>query len=223
MASLDDLTDVTPELHGEVLRLRGHVLRVNGLFDQAEARYREALELARDTANVAAEGKALTDLVQTISWSRPSDEPDLQARALEANTALRNQVEVVKIRAASAVALTKAGNYDAASTQIQEGSDLARQCGYRGGLVWCQVAQAFNQLARDDIDGARATATALADTVSELQGNRFWSEIVNWWIDPAANGQEQAATTDWLDGIDAAKARWLTVRPSGAGASQESG
>jgi hypothetical protein len=204
------------------LRLRGHVFRVNGLFDQAEARYREALELARDTANVAAEGKALTDLAQTMSWSRPSDELDLQPRALETNTALRNQVEVVKIRAASAVALTRTGNHADAGAQIQEGSNLAHQCGYRGGLVWCQVAQAFNQLARDDVDGARATAGALAETVSELQGNRFWSEIVNWWIDPAANGRDQAATTNWLDGIDAAKARWLTLRPSGAGATQGS-
>ncbi len=214
---------MTPELRGEVLRLKGHVFRVNGLFDQAEARYREALELARDTANVAAEGKALTDLAQTLSWSRPSDELDLRPRALETNMALRNQVEVVKLRAASAVALTKIGNHADAAAQIQEGSDLARQCGYRGGLVWCQVAQAFNQLARDDDDSARATARTLAGTVSELQGNRFWSEIVNWWIDPAANGQDQAATTNWLDGIDAAKARWLTVRPSGAAATQGSG
>ena len=67
LAALAELDDAPADLRGEVLRLQGHVFRVNALFDRAEAYYRQALELARKTANPAAEGKALTDLVQTLS------------------------------------------------------------------------------------------------------------------------------------------------------------
>jgi tetratricopeptide (TPR) repeat protein len=218
LASLDQLTGVPAELKGEILRLRGHIYRVNALFDQAEARYREALDLARDTANIAAEGKALTDLMQTLSWCRPADAGQLRPRALETNQALGSKVELVKICAATAVALANLGNLDDADTQIQAGTDLTRQCGYPGGLVWCQVARAFTQLRHGDPGAATTTATALAGTVSDLHGNRFWSEIVNWWTSTA----QPPAATGWLDGTDAAKTRWLEVLAScGPGPRQE--
>jgi tetratricopeptide (TPR) repeat protein len=208
ISSLDKLTGPPDELRGEILRLKGHIYRVNALFDQAEARYREALELARDTANIAAEGKALTDLVQTLAWCRPSAARELQPRALDANDALRNKVEIVKIRAATAVAMVRLGNHAEARAEIESGTELAGRCGYRGGLVWNLVARAYSELAQGDTGASRATAADLAATVRELQGNRFWSEIVNWWIDPAG---EEPGGTEWLDAAEKARRRWLTV------------
>lgn len=213
LSSLDELAGTSPELRGEILRLKGHVHRVNALFGQAEAHYREAYELARGTGNLAAEGKALTDLIQTLSWSRPADTRDLQPRALEVNEALHNTVELVKIHAATAVAETSLGNLQDADTQIGTGLRLAHECGYPGGLVWCEVARALNQLTRGEIPASRDTAARLAAIVSDLQGNRFWSEIVNWWT---ANGttQHPASTTRWLDGEDSARTRWLAIPPA---------
>jgi tetratricopeptide (TPR) repeat protein len=40
LASLDQFADVPDDLRGEVLRLKGHVYRVNALTSQAEAAYR---------------------------------------------------------------------------------------------------------------------------------------------------------------------------------------
>jgi tetratricopeptide (TPR) repeat protein len=216
LSDLDELAADSAELCGEVLRLRGHVYRVNALFDQAESRYRQALDLARQTTNAAAEGKALTDLLQTLAWSRPADALGLQPRALETNQALRNQVEIVKIHAATAVTLTNLGDPDQASTKIQAGLELTEQCGYPGGRVWCQVARALTQIRQGDQQAARHTAASLAETVTELQGNRFWSEIVNWWTNPAATATTQPATTTWLDGTDATRDRWMAILPSPA-------
>lgn len=212
LSALDQLTEAPAELRGEMLRLEGHVYRVNALFDRAEALYREALSLARESANLAAEGKALTDLVQTLSWHRPEDAQQLQPRAVEVNEGLRNTVEIVKLHAATAVALANLGDLDGADTQIERGLSLAEECGYPGGLVWCWVARALNQLKRGDTDSARDSAARLVAIVSDLQGNRFWSEIVNWWVDGA--GAYPASTTGWLDGQDAAHERWLAARPS---------
>jgi hypothetical protein len=212
LSGLDQLTDVSAELRGEMLRLNGHVHRVNALFDRAEARYREALDLARQNANLAAEGKALTDLLQTLAWSRPHDAQELRPRALDVNEALHNQIEIVKIHAATAVAVTNLGDLEAADTPIENGLTLARRCGYPGGLVWCYVARAVNQLSRGDAQEARATAAQLAATVSDLRGNRFWSEIVNWRAAELDTGHPPG-TTQWLDGEDSARARWLAVLP----------
>lgn len=213
LSGLDQLGDVAAELRGEILRLQGHVHRVNALFGQAEAHYREACDLARETGNIAAEGKALTDLVQTLSWSRPGDAQELWPRALEINEALHNTVELVKIHAATAVALTNLGDLDDASTHIDSGLHLAQDCGYRGGLVWCEVARALNQLSRGDAEAGRDTAARLAAIVSDLQGNRFWSEIVTWWT-ADGTAQHPASTTRWLDGEDSARTRWLAIPAS---------
>ena len=63
------------------------------------------------------------------------------------------------------------------------------------------------------MDAARDSAGRLAAIVTSLGGNRFWSEIVNWWTQDS-NGQPPARTTSWLDGEDAARARWLAAGPS---------
>ncbi len=212
LSALDQLAEVPAELRGEILRLKGHAYRVNALFDRAEALYREALSLARETANLAAEGKALTDLVQTLSWHRPEDAQQLQPRAVEVNEALRNTVEIVKLHAATAVTLANLGDLEGADTEIERGLSLAEECGYPGGLVWCWVARTLNQLKRGDTGLARDSASRLGAIVSDLQGNRFWSEIVNWWID--GSGEHPASTTRWLDGPEAARARWLAARPA---------
>jgi hypothetical protein len=183
------------------------------LFDRAESLYRQALDLARETANPAAEGKALTDLIQTLAWQRPADAQQFQPRAIEVNEALRNQVEIVKIRAAAAVALAGLGQGEEADDEAGRGLALTRQCGYPGGLVWCWVAHTFGQLRQADAAAARESADQVAAIAGDLGGNRFWSEIVTWWTG-AASGQP-TEVADWLDGEDAARARWLAVLPGG--------
>ncbi|MGH3797504.1 MAG: tetratricopeptide repeat protein [Pseudonocardiaceae bacterium] len=212
LSELDQLPREAAELGGEILRLRGHVYRVNALFDRAESSYREALDLARETANVGAEGKALTDLVQTLAWCRPADALDIKGRALEINEAVRNLVEIVKLRAAAAIALTNLGRLDEAHAEIERGLTLTGECGYPGGLVWCWVACTFNRINRFDRDGGSEAAAQVAAIVEDLQGNRFWSEIAGWWA--GVGSSDRGSSTRWIEGEDAARARWLAVCPA---------
>ncbi len=211
LSDLDQLSGPSAELRGEILRLKGHIYRVNALFDRAEASYREALDLARETVNVAAEGKALTDLAQTLAWCRPADARHVQGRALEVNEALHNLVEVVKIRAAAAVALVNLGDLDEADAKIGSGLTLADDCGYPGGLVWCWVARTLSRLRRSDTGGSRESAARVATITSQLQGNRFWSEITDWWT--GADSRQPDSATRWLGGEAAARSRWLAIYP----------
>lgn len=79
--------------------------------------------------------------------------------------------------------------------------------------MWCWVARALNQLNRGDTAAAADSAARIAAIVSDLQGNRFWSEIVNWWLDDH-NAQPTPSTTRWLDGKTPRKnAGWLSCSP----------
>ncbi|MEO7193201.1 MAG: tetratricopeptide repeat protein [Pseudonocardiaceae bacterium] len=214
LSALDQLPREATELQGEILRLRGHVYRVNGMFDRAEASYREALDLARAIANIGAEGKALTDLVQTLAWCRPAAALDIKERALEINEAVRNLVEIVKLRAATAVALTSLGDLDEAHAEIERGLATTGEFGYTGGLVWCWVARTVAEIARCGPDGGREAAERVSAIVGELGGNRFWSEIAGWWA--GLEGSDHAGDTRWIEGPAAARARWLAVCPTSA-------
>jgi tetratricopeptide (TPR) repeat protein len=209
---LDSMRSMSPdpaELYGEVLRLRGHVYRVNALFHRAEASYREALDLARRTSNAAAEGKALTDLMQTLAWRRPEDALQVREQALQVNETLSNMVEIVKIRAASAVAFTQAGRFDEAVPEIERGLALTNECAYPGGQVWCWVARVLHRLKTGDEPGAVEAAREVSTITDRLQGNRFWSEIAGWWTQ-TGDGHVNA-NVDWLGGRAAARSRWLEV------------
>ena len=125
--------------------------------------------------------------MQTLAWCRPGDAQQLQPRALEVNEALRNQVEIVKIRAATGVALAGLGEFEEADTEVGRGLTLTQQCGYPGGLVWCWVARTFGQLRQADAAAAHESAARVTAIVGDLGGNRFWSEIVNWWTGAASD------------------------------------
>ncbi|MEU8801257.1 tetratricopeptide repeat protein [Spirillospora sp. NPDC048819] len=209
LSALDRLPAQSAQLRGEILRLRGHVFRVNALFSRAEAFYREALELARETGNIAAEGKALTDLVQALAWWRPEDALGVRPLAVEINEGILNKIELVKLHAAAAVAMTNSGDHAAAEAEIERGITLTNRSGYPGGLIWCWVARAFNTRKRADLDGHADAAAQVVAISADLGGNRFWGEIARWWAvtDPVPSTNP----IRWLDGEDTTRGRWRAV------------
>jgi hypothetical protein len=80
--------------------------------------------------------------------------------------------------------------------------------------AWGRVARTLTEIKPTEIkrsgaDGGRDAAARLADIVGNLGGNRFWSEIVDWWAGVERN--EHDSRTEWLEGQDTAQARWLAA------------
>jgi tetratricopeptide (TPR) repeat protein len=209
LAELDQLTEPPAALHGEILRLKGHIFRVNALFSRAEACYREALELARETGNIAAEGKACTDIVQTLSWQRPEDAHRLRPKAVEINENLHNKVELVKLHAATAVTLANLDDFNAAEAEVRRGLSLTEQCGYSGGKIWCWAARAFACMKAGDWVGHDEAVSQVTSIGRELGGNRFWGDITRWWTGDVTDAF--ASDTRWIGGAQAARERWHSV------------
>lgn len=216
LSAMDELAPLSRRLEaehldGEVLRLRGHVFRVNAMLVEAEQCYRHALTLAEATSNLAAEGKALTDLVQTLSWSRPEEALALVPAARQANQDIDNQIEIVKIHAATAVAYCRLGQLELASNCIERGLVLTDACGYPGGTVWCLTARALLHLASGNEPGYNETANDIFVFTSNLGGNRFWADIVIFWTNGSHELPGRGSRADWLGGMEAARARWQEV------------
>lgn len=207
-AALDRLREPPADLQGEILRLRGHVFRVNGLFSQAERCYRDALNLARDVNNMAAEGKALTDLVQTLAWCHPSGVAEFYEKAVEVNSIVRNRVELVKLHAAKAVTSAALDDYQAAEEQISNGLDLTREIAYPGGEIWCWTARSFMKLRQGDLAGCEEAASQVGRVVELVGGNRFWAEITAWW---SAVEDRVQPTARWIEGRAETRDRWIRV------------
>jgi len=215
LASLDALGEQPDGLMGEILRLRGHVHRVNALFADAESAYRQAHALARDTANLGAEGKALTDLIQTLAWYRPHEALRLLPEARQINENISNQIELVKLHAATAVALVNQDRFEEAEQEIARGLALTAECGYPGGKVWCWSARAYSSAIRADWAEHATATTQLIQITNALGGNRFWSQIATWW-NPTGDGTT-FEDIDWIDGTDAARRRWTAIIPAAGG------
>lgn len=209
LTGLDAIENRTDLLQGEILRLRGHIFRVNALLAQAEASYREALELARNIQVLAAEGKALTDLVQTLAWQRPDDALDLLATAKQTNEGVQNSVELVKLHAATAVAHAQRSEFEAAEHEIETGLELTHRIGYPGGSVWCWSARALNRARQADQVGHRHAISQLTSIVQTIHGNRFWRDIARWLADMGLD--DIPSNTVWLDGEEITRNRWASI------------
>lgn len=217
--ALDSLSRVdermAEHLPGEILRLRGHIYRVNGLFQEGEAAYREALRLAESQRSEAARGKALTDLVQVLSWSRPQQALSMWESAYRVNADIGNQIEGAKLEVARAVCLAQDNRLDEANTAAEQARATSESYGFKGGVLWSLVAKSLCTVSRHDADGLQEVADRLRTAGRQMDGNHFWLQVVAWWA-PAEAGVRDMLTTEageaqWLGSASAAAGRWTSV------------
>lgn len=190
-------------LHGESLRLTGHIHRINGLFDRAGEVYQEALCLARWSSSPAMEGKALTNLVEALSWARPERACEWWPQAVAANEAVGNLIELVKLHAAMGVA---AEADDDAREHLHSGCELARRIGYEGGLLFIHVAEVFRSVVSAGGISLTEPRRRVEETVRRINAHSYWLDIFDMW-----QGRSPGPRAQWLGGAVAAGRRWQQV------------
>jgi tetratricopeptide (TPR) repeat protein len=203
------------DVRGEAMRVRGHVHRVNCELEMAELAYRRALTLARMIDSPALEGKALTNLAETLCWSDPGQGGELAGEAIAFNRGLENQLEVLKAHVAAALSVRHIdGNEYAADIDAARG--LVQASGYEAGEVFVLVAEAACLLGKGDLAGVDRSSRALAALTRTLGVYGFWTHVVIWWQKARTRGrkmmmaEDQLAPVRWLD-PDGVQQRWANV------------
>jgi tetratricopeptide (TPR) repeat protein len=206
---LSDLPQDDPDMTGESLRIQGHVHRANCDLDLAELTYRRALDLGVRIKSLALEGKARTNLVETLCWTRPSDGLRLADEAIEFNENIGNQLEVLKAYVAKAVAATGDDIEAAVSAALR----LAESCQYRAGSLFALIARLFHQIIGAQ-HGAAETIEKINGIADSINVYHYWCEIADWWADDTellVERQRAGARADWLGSAELARQRWTTI------------
>jgi tetratricopeptide (TPR) repeat protein len=169
-------------LRGEILRLRGHIDRVNARFSEAEENYRDALRLAEETNSISARGKALTDLAQTQAWTNPRGTQRWLNEAFEVNEAIRNYLEVIKLHAVRALICEGPSAWEDSRGHVERALELVETYQNLGGRVFALTSQAFIACVTGRRDDALRTGTEIDTCTQLLGGYRYWAETVDTWI-----------------------------------------
>jgi tetratricopeptide (TPR) repeat protein len=209
--SLEPLPQDNPDLLGESLRIRGHIYRANANFDMAELTYRRVLEHARSIQSPALEGKALTNLAETLCWRSEREGRQFADEAIEFNEAIGNQLEILKANVARAIVV----NGDESEASVREALRIADSCHYRAGAIFALAARVFHQALHSN-QVATGTANQILDIANAINVYHYWYEIVEWWLASytgvgtleSGNGQPAA---DWLGDPPQAQQRWQAV------------
>ena len=218
-AALNSLEELPPDagIHGEVLRIKGHVFRANGDFEAAESVYRQALALGRDSASPALEGKSLTNIAETTCWTDPARGEHFANEAIEFNADIGNQLEVLKAHVAKAIAIEGARS----RREVDEALDLAESSSYRAGVIFALAARLFHQCREGD-ETAVATMREIDGLIGAVNVYQYWHEIAFWWLDATGLPRDgylrpSFARARWLDGPESTGNRWRATLMRGRG------
>jgi tetratricopeptide (TPR) repeat protein len=209
LQALESIPEDNPDILGESLRVRGHVYRANGNFDNAELTYRRVLELAKQIQSPALEGKALTNLAETLCWMKPTEGQEFADRAIAFNSAIGNQLEVLKANVARAVSSER----DKSEEYISAALTLADKCKYRAGSIFALAARVFHEIIPAQRPNTSDSSSILI-IANSINAYHYWYDIVTWWLNDSPSTVKSYPTADWLGDEELAKRRWLTVLSS---------
>lgn len=208
--ALADLAACEP--HSGYLRVdwlctRGHIYRVNGLFDRAVADYRQAAGEADRLHSLAQKSKAATHEVEAVCWVSPLQALELAREARDLALEAGNRFMQVRLLSAVAIAHALLSRPEAADAAIDEARSLSQVTSYRGGAVFASVASALVGHLTDQQRLSREMAVIDAMT-REMGGNRFWLGIIGAWT---GSREQPGPQYTWLDGPVAMATRWSAV------------
>ena len=202
-------------LRGEQLRLIGHIRRAHADFDAAESAYREALDVAHQMESLALEAKALTNLVETNCWLRPTRSEHMVDRAWQANETLGNRLELLKLHVAMAVSRCKPGNSEEVDRSVNEAMALVEATHYEAAGIFALIPRAFQFALDEDCSALEATVSEVGSISDRLDGvYAWWAEIPAWWIAALGGPRRRVSRSRkcaWLGGATAVRPRWTNV------------
>lgn len=145
---LEGISRNDPLAAAELDRFRGHIHRFNFRLGDAERLYRHALSLAASINAGNMRGKALTNLAETLCWTKPIEAIQHAEDAIRLNEDVNAPIEVGKALTAKAIAQAAVpGQAINGLATAMEAEKRQTTDGYKGGILLALQAQAIACLA----------------------------------------------------------------------------
>jgi tetratricopeptide (TPR) repeat protein len=152
----------------EVLRIRGHVMRMSEELGAAEQFYRRAGELFRKQNHIFGMARIETNLCETLAQTNPDLAIQHGVRAVDMNRNLGSAIEVGKAQGALGLAWLARRRPDRALKLMNGARDLQERVGYRSGVGMALVNLLQLHLSESNDDLAVRTFDAVRELFHAL-------------------------------------------------------
>lgn len=195
----------------ERMRIYGHAARFGGEFSTAEVTYRTVLRQAERSGSLALQGKALTNLAETMCWVVPIQARHEALDAVDFNRGIGNRLEVTK--ALTALGIANSPNHPLEAETAFEGSlRVAHDVGYVAGELFCRWGMAFATACIAELDALRDTIQVMDTLCSQIGKYRFVCDIARLWLRRLEGGPAYLEdSTQWPNGAIVASRHWVTT------------
>lgn len=181
------------------IRTKGHVFRLNFLFDEAESLYREALVMLQEEKTEGLIGKAHTSLMETLCWSKPTEAITLASKAIQINEEQQGKIELGRIYAALAIAhVLNDKNLPIAKEYIDLAKNLQIETGYASGVLFAHIAEALVFMAEGDSDKINSALTKIEELTSQLKVYEYLKLPIYVYLNDQNKLKEYETKIDWL-------------------------
>lgn len=151
----------------ETNRFQGHVYRFNFELTVAEKHYNNALELATSINSTAMEGKALTNLAETLCWVSPQTAIKYSDLAIEKNEQANAPIEIGKAFTAKSISLALE-NPNEAIRIANRAEKLQANNGYKSGILFALNAKGLALFSNNQINDAESILEQIIDLSKSL-------------------------------------------------------
>lgn len=192
--------------------LQGDVYRVNARFDEAEKAYTQALHYAKQSEARGLEGRALTQLAETLCWIRPQAGRHIAHKAIERTRQDGNKID--EFRAHTALAIANTGTKPALVVEqsLQTAERLCKASGTRTGQGRLLTGLVFHAAHTKDRKMLTANLAQSERMANALGDTDFWGDIFRTWADTTRGSiSSSQAEPQWLDSREHTMQRWRQV------------
>jgi len=194
------------------LLLQGDVHRVQAQFETAEQIYRKAEAQAHAVNAQGLEGRALTQLAETLCWTRPNEAQKVAARAIDRTQKIGNKIDELRAHAALAIACTGTESHDKVEQSLDNAGRLVSLTGSKVTEIRVLTAKAFHAAVTKDTDKMRHTLTRVQQQTNTLHVNDFWNDILRSWTqDSSKEIQKHTQQFQWLTESDTTLQNWSAI------------
>lgn len=152
----------------ELIRIKGHIYRFQKKFKEGAIIYQSALDLIRNHALHAYEGKLYNNMVEVYSTMEPQTALQWYEKSVTENSRTNNDIELGKTQAAASAAYTSLGDYATGIQLAKQAILTTDKTGYKSGRAFALAALYYAESSAQQMDAANMTLESLKKLIHEI-------------------------------------------------------
>jgi len=183
----------------EITRIMGHIYRFNFHMEEATANYMRSFQIAQKIGSISLEGMLYNNLTEVFAWIDPAKALEYGDKSLTINRKIVEPVEEGKTLAAMSIAKAFKNESDAAAKLAHEARELQFRIGYRGGVLFAEIALGVCKYFSGESSDLMAQVEKVKEMTENLKGERFSILPLLVFVNDKNSLDELKNEVEWLN------------------------